>query len=276
MWGLANRMCGNEELGASHAVSVTSKRSDGMADDEFKLPGSSLEEVEKVIEAYAQKSGPTTNDDLSRLTGMVKTDVSRNNGFLASVSLIEGGRYKQASELGRSLGMALHHGQADEVRSYWQKTVGGSPFLSAQLTAIRVQKGVAEEELAGKILYNAGAKKNARTEAGARAVVDILEKAALIKASGGKYVIATEPPRDSEGEPDSDFEEVAKEEHATVEEEAEVPSPPKTKKSIQQARNRGFSLAVNLQLQLPEFDDPSKYEDLFKALRKHLLPGDSE
>jgi hypothetical protein len=37
-----------------------------MADDEFKLPGSSLEEVEKVIEAYAQKSGPTTNDDFEQ------------------------------------------------------------------------------------------------------------------------------------------------------------------------------------------------------------------
>jgi hypothetical protein len=30
-------------------------------------------------------------------------------------------------------------------------------------------------------------------------------------------------------------------------------------------------VAINLQLQLPEFEDTKKYEDLFKALREQLL-----
>src|SRR5690554_3665681 len=138
---------------------------DQMADDGFKLPGSSLEELEKVIDAYAQKQGPVTNEDLSKITGMNKADVSRNNGFLSSVELIKGGRYKSATELGKNLGRALHHQQPDEIRRYWHKTVTGNQFLSEQLTAVRVQKGVAEDVLPSKILYNAGASKNNRTKA---------------------------------------------------------------------------------------------------------------
>lgn len=246
-----------------------------MADDGFKLPGSSLEELEKVIDAYAQKQGPVTNEDLSKITGMNKADVSRNNGFLSSVELIEGGRYKSATELGKNLGRALHHQQPDEIRRYWHKTVTGNQFLSEQLTAVRVQKGVAEDVLPSKILYNAGASKNNRTKAGARAVVDILVKAGLLTLKDGKYVIAVEPLRDESAASESVIATTSESSQpATSQPSAVVDREPTGSAATAAAVGsvHGFSLAVNLQLQLPEFEDPSKYEDLFKALRKYLLP----
>jgi hypothetical protein len=115
--------------------------------EQFKLPGSSLEEVEKILEAHAQRSGPTANEEIARLTGADKTTVSRNNGFLISTGLIQGGNKKESSELGEALGMALHHQQHSEVKRYLQQVVANNTFLSERLTAIRVQRGIKVDDL---------------------------------------------------------------------------------------------------------------------------------
>ena len=247
-----------------------------MAQEDFKLPGSSVEEIEKIIEAYANKAGPSSNEEIAKLAGTGKTQVSRNNGFLVSTGLVVGGNQKETTDLGRKLGMALHHNQEDEVRKYWQRAVAGNAFLSEQLTAIRVQKGVKVDDLPGKILYNAEASKNKATEAGAKAVVDILEKGGLLQVEDGKYVIAKEPP------PMEPQEEIVEEPRQQVQPESSDGQPASTAeegaavskaatRQIRVAAEQQFSVAINLQLQLPEFEDTKKYEDLFRALREHLL-----
>lgn len=93
--------------------------------------------------------------------------------------------------------------------------------------------------------------------------------------SGGEYVIATE--QASTSAIDQSAEAVSEDAATAPQEHSEAaPTPTRVTQVRQRAREDGFSLAVNLQLQLPEFEDPSKYEDLFKALRKYLLPRDSE
>lgn len=82
-----------------------------MANNDFNLPGSSAEEIDKIIEAYAQRSQPSTNEDIAQLTGLTKETVSRNNKFLVSIGLISGGQQKRITELGEKLGKALHHAQ---------------------------------------------------------------------------------------------------------------------------------------------------------------------
>lgn len=147
-----------------------------MADEEFKLPGASLDELEKIVQAYSQKDGPVSNDDVAQLAGSAKGTVSRCNGFLLSVDIVQGGNKKEATELGRRLGLALHHEQEDEVQRFWKEVVVGNEFLSEQVTAVRVQKAVPKEDLPGKILYNSGGSKNKYTETGSRTVTDILVK----------------------------------------------------------------------------------------------------
>ena len=56
--------------------------------ESFKLPGSSYEELTKIIKAYSTgKIGvPMSLDAVAQTTGMDKTVVSRNNGFLVGKS----------------------------------------------------------------------------------------------------------------------------------------------------------------------------------------------
>lgn len=140
-----------------------------------------------------------------------------------------------------------------------------SEFISDQVTAIRVQKGIDVDNLPSNILYNSGAKKNQYNKTGARTVANILVRAGLIKEENDTYQVVKksetvkqtdekqEGPSDSEGE---------EEQSGTATRETKAGE---------------FELAVNLQLQLPEFEDTDKYEDLFRALRRHLLePVDDE
>ena len=67
----------------------------------FKLPVSSYEELIKVIQAYSsEKEGTILSlDDLSQSTGMPRTVVSSNNGFLVQIGLITEGNKKAAKHL---------------------------------------------------------------------------------------------------------------------------------------------------------------------------------
>ena len=38
--------------------------------------------------------------------------------------------------------------------------------------------------------------------------------------------------------------------------------------------SNSVGVTINLQLQLPDVDDPRVYQELFKALRKHLIDGE--
>jgi hypothetical protein len=67
---------------------------------EFNLPGSSLEENKKIIKGYSHAGENVSLDDLSKITGLHSTVISRNNKFLADLGLIAGGRSKKATELG--------------------------------------------------------------------------------------------------------------------------------------------------------------------------------
>lgn len=76
--------------------------------DIFKLPASSYEEILKLIQAYAgAKEGVALSlDQINQATGVPRTVVSKNNGFLVQVGLITEGNKKAATEIGRALGRA--------------------------------------------------------------------------------------------------------------------------------------------------------------------------
>lgn len=241
-----------------------------MTDDDFSLPGSSLDEIEKIIEAHAQRDSPSSNADIAKLAGLDKTTVSRNNKFLVCTGVLEGGNKKTPTEVGQKLGHALHHEKEGDVRKFWQQVVTGNSFLSEQLTAVRVQKGVKSEDLASNILYNAGAKKNKHSETGSKAVADVLVRAGLLEERDGKFQVAKGPsPKPEKAVPEAEPDEEPSEDVPSVEE-----APPR--QDTRRQFERPFQLAVNLQLQLPEFDDTSKYEELFKALREQLLAPNEE
>ncbi len=132
-----------------------------MAEETFRLPKSSYDELVKIIQAYGN-SGPAANlDEVAQTSAMDKTIISRNNAFLISVGIIEGGKAKGITEKGKSLAQALHYEVLEDIATRW-------------------------------LAYSAGETKSPGVMAGAGAVVQILKVAGVVKEQDGKLV--AEPP----------------------------------------------------------------------------------
>ncbi len=162
-----------------------------MADEKFKLPNSSYEELTKIIKSYGHFSMPVGLDEVSKLIGMDRTVISRNGGFLVELGILEPGQKKTTSTIGKLLSHALEHSMPDEIRSYWREIVLENEFLSKLITAIKIRNGMDDNTLQSHIAYSAGQPKKPQFMTGARTIVDILRAAVLIKEVDGKYVVST-------------------------------------------------------------------------------------
>jgi hypothetical protein len=158
-----------------------------MAEEKFKLPRSSFDELVKIIRAYGHLQAPVSLDEVSRVAAMHQTRISANAGFLLGVGIIEGGAKKQATAKGRQLSRALEHEMPDEMRQSWRTVIAEADFLSRLLTAIRIRKGMDGDTLEAHIAYSAGQPKTSQVMTGARTVIDILRAAELVVESDGKF-----------------------------------------------------------------------------------------
>ena len=102
----------------------------------FKLPCSSYEELVKLFQAYANaKEGTALSlDEVSQATGIPRTIVSKNNGFMVQVGLITEGNKKAATETGRTLGRAYTSKIIDEIERVWKEIISEVDFLSRMLS----------------------------------------------------------------------------------------------------------------------------------------------
>ena len=160
-----------------------------MTDSEFKLPSSSFSEIGKIIQAYAQINKPASLDDISKRTGINTTTVSGNNGFLISIGVVEGGKSKSATAIGKKLGDALGHSLEEESRFILRQIVEDTEFLKNVLGAIRIRRGMEEGSLRSHIAYSAGAGKSPSVTTGAGAVLELLVRSGAVQEEDGKYVV---------------------------------------------------------------------------------------
>ncbi|MFB2659586.1 hypothetical protein [Shewanella mangrovisoli] len=234
---------------------------------EFNLPGSSFEEVQKILKGYSHASENASLETLSKLTGLHTTVISRNNKFLSDIGLISGGMKKSATELGKKLGRALEHKQIQDVQKYWAEAVRTNETVSSLITTVRIKGEMAEKDLSDHILYVSGQKNNSGNKTGATCVVDVLIEAKLLEVKDGKLSVA-KPVEQS-------IDEVVK-----AVKPLDVPSLlPNNDNLNSQAvpavpaivANNIPQIAINIQLHLPETDNAEVYEKLFKALREQLI-----
>ena len=89
--------------------------------DNFKLPGSSYEEIIKIIKAYSSgKEGQAQPlDAIAQASGIDRTIVSRNNGFLLQMQLLMEGAKKTPTSECFSLGRAYSLNIREEVQKIW-------------------------------------------------------------------------------------------------------------------------------------------------------------
>jgi hypothetical protein len=163
-----------------------------MADAGFPLPTSSYKELVKIIQGYGKVGTDASLADVAQLTAIGETIVSGNNKFLVAVGIVQGGKRKSITSIGRELANALEHDLPDETAAKWRAVVEGSDFLQKIIAAVRIRKGMDESSLETHVAYSAGQPKTPAVSTGAGTVVQILKNSGLLREDGGNLV-ATSP-----------------------------------------------------------------------------------
>jgi len=161
-----------------------------MPDDTFRLPGTSYEELVRIISAYGHAPDEASLTDVSKIAAVGNTRVSRNNKFLVAVGILEEKKNsrKGLTTLGRRLAKAIEYQVAEDIRSGWSEAVAGSDFLRNLVSAVRIRNGMEPASFQSHVAYSAGQKKSNDTMTGARTVTEILRVAGALKEHDGQLV----------------------------------------------------------------------------------------
>ncbi|AHF86824.1 hypothetical protein RLEG3_31125 [Rhizobium leguminosarum bv. trifolii WSM1689] len=217
--------------------------------EQFKLPGSSMDEVCRIIMGYARLDKPANLSEISKATGVPDTTVSRNAGFLVSIGVLENGAKKAPTELGRRLGHALMHNVDEEVTNSLSEIVTENEFLKNLVGAVRIRRGMDEGSLRSHIAYSAGANKSTHTATGTSTVVEFLKRAGHIRDEDGKIVVISpsELPRSSDADTQSIQPSVT----------AAIKSPTALTLSVPPVAGSPFAITINIEVKcgVEDLDD---------------------
>lgn len=161
-----------------------------MAEQKFRLPGSSYEELQKIILAYGHINGKASNADISKRAALHPTIVSRNGGFLVECGILESGQKKEITDIGAKLAQALEHRIEDQIEVTWLEIFEQVPFFDTVLSAVRIRNGMDQSTLKSHIAYTAGQKKSSMTMTGAQTVIDILRASGCLIEDDGRFIVA--------------------------------------------------------------------------------------
>lgn len=228
--------------------------------DTFKLPASSLEEIIKIIKAYAnEKEGVLLAlDDISLSTGVPRTVVSGNNGFLVQIGLITEGSKKSATDIGRSLGRAYISKIDYELERIWKEIIAENDFLNRMISAVRIRNGMDRTSFLNHVIYSSGQKDTKQNRAGSNAVIEILKSVNVLNEADGKLTVAA-------------ITEVEKADQTATNEQIDAPqvthSTPLSATTIQ--TKGAITININIDCSVTEIDELSeKIQKLIKGLSK--------
>ncbi len=241
--------------------------------DEAKLPSSSLGELEKIIKGYGHIGKEVDLDTLAKLTGINRTTISPNNPFLSEVGIVTPGKKKQITDLGTKLARSLDLSQHEQAVAAWQEVIKGSEFLSNLVSTVRIKGTISVEDAVSHALFASGQKKTKANRTGAKTVIDILLASGLLQREDDSLKVAAP----SEPTAKRQVIDIPKEKTEQTGDVIHDSDPGLTGHADRSGSPVTPSIAINIQLHLPETENPSVYEELFKALRRHLLsPKDGE
>ena len=145
--------------------------------ERYKLPVSSYEEVIKIIKAYASgKEGvPVSLEDLVKASGIGRTTLSKNNGFLVVTGLVSEGNKKAPTSLCMQLARAYSMTVVDEIRKIWTYIVREDEFLSKLSVVVNVKGSISRTDFLNHILFSAECNNSAAYRAGASTIIEILK-----------------------------------------------------------------------------------------------------
>ncbi|CAA9452434.1 MAG: hypothetical protein AVDCRST_MAG58-2204 [uncultured Rubrobacteraceae bacterium] len=159
-----------------------------MAEREFRLPGSTYEDLVNIIVAYGTRDEATSSGDVGKLDSVHQSSVSRNNAFLTEIGVLQGESKKLITRRGRSLAVALARKDRAEVRSNWRAIVAASEFLQNVVSAVKLREGMLYPTVQAYIAHAAGQPRNKPVMNGAGAIIEILKASGMLKEEAGELV----------------------------------------------------------------------------------------
>jgi hypothetical protein len=159
-----------------------------MAEREFRLPGSSYEELVNIIVAYGTRDEAARPGDVGKLDAVHQSSVSRNNGFLTEIGVLQGESKKLITRRGRALALALARRDRVEIRRNWRAIVATNEFLQNVVAAVKLREGMLYPTVQAYIAHAAGQPRNKPVMTGAGAIVEILKAAGLLREEAGELV----------------------------------------------------------------------------------------
>ncbi|HZC84277.1 MAG TPA: hypothetical protein VE194_07590 [Rubrobacter sp.] len=159
-----------------------------MAEREFRLPGSSYEELVNIIVAYGTRDEAARPGDVGKLDAVHQSSVSRNNGFLTEIGVLQGESKKLITRRGRALALALARRDQAEIRKNWRAIVATNEFLQNVVAAVKLREGMLYPTVQAYIAHAAGQPRNKPVMTGAGAIVEILKVSGLLREEAGELV----------------------------------------------------------------------------------------
>ena len=159
-----------------------------MAEREFRLPGSPYEELVNIIVAYGTRDEAARPGDVGKLDSVHQSSVSRNNGFLTEIGVLQGETKKLITRRGRALALALARKDREEIRQSWRAIVATNEFLQNVVAAVKLREGMLYPTVQAFIAHAAGQPRNKPVMTGAGAIVEILKTAGLLREEAEELV----------------------------------------------------------------------------------------
>lgn len=156
--------------------------------EEFRLPGSTYEELINIIVAYGTRDEASNPGDVGKLNSAHQSSVSRNNAFLVGIGILRGEHEKLVTRRGRALALALARKDREGVRQNWREVVSTSEFLQNVVSAVKLREGMLYPTVQAYIAHAAGQPRNNPVMNGAGALIEILKAAGLLKEEAGELV----------------------------------------------------------------------------------------
>jgi hypothetical protein len=237
-----------------------------MADKEFKLPSSSITEIKKLMIAYAKSKNPSSLADVNKLTGINTTIISSNNGFLDSINAIQGGNSKEATPIGKKLGLAFANNIESEVSTNLKQLLTSTEFIESMITALEI-KPRTSEDFQSHIAYSLGKEYKGRMATGTGTLVELLELAGIIEEKEGLLY----PKNNAIKDDVKDSKVTATTDNPKAEVKETKENNPSLTQQITKNLGSNVTLNINIQLTIPETENEKVYESFFEAMKKHLL-----
>lgn len=181
-----------------------------MAERQFRLPGSPYEELANIIVAYGTRDEASRTGDVGKLDSVHQSSVSRTNGFLTEIGVLQGETKKLITRRGHTLAMALARKDRETIRANWREVVASTEFLQNVVSAVKLREGMLFPTVQAYIAHAAGQPRNNPVMTGAGAIVEILKAADLLREEAGELVATFDewpkaeeptPLEESEGQP---------------------------------------------------------------------------